>query len=350
MKVISFFNNKGGVGKTTLTANLAAHFSQSLNHRVLVVDLDPQCNATTLILGTNKVVGIYWNGDSETRTGPTIRSVTAPLEAGDPEPAKTSVVWGSDSNRFSTSMIPGHPRLSFVEDILSQAWSAAIGGDLGGLRKTNWLHLYLSEFESQYDYVFLDLGPSLGALNRTALLASDFFVTPMGADIFSMLGLRNIADWLANWASAYIRGVEICKDRFTSYSDYRISPTATVSSGYAGYTVQAYIATQKGRPTKAYEQIIRDFPTSVEQNLGRYFARNVDVQSARLGEIPHMFSLVPLAQSASSPIRNLRSSDGLRGSHYSQAESYSRIIDMVAHNLEKNVQPVQAAEDGEARS
>jgi cellulose biosynthesis protein BcsQ len=53
MKVLSFLNNKGEVGKTTLTCNLAAHLAK-MNHRIIVIDADPQCNAAILTLGEDR--------------------------------------------------------------------------------------------------------------------------------------------------------------------------------------------------------------------------------------------------------------------------------------------------------
>ncbi len=60
MEILSFFNNKGGVGKTTLTGNIAAYLSIEMNKRILIVDADPQCNITQFVLGDEKTINLYW--------------------------------------------------------------------------------------------------------------------------------------------------------------------------------------------------------------------------------------------------------------------------------------------------
>lgn len=342
MKVVSFFNNKGGVGKTTLTCNLAAHFSRK-NQRVLVVDVDPQCNATILTLGEDRAAPLYWNDTpNEERDRTTnLWSILEPIELGEPTINTAVHPIGRATNRFGFDLIPGHPRVSTIEDRLSQAWRDTQGGDVGGLRKTNWVFTLARQLSENYDLIILDLGPSLGSLNRTALLGSDYFVTPMGADVFSILGLRNISSWLREWTAAYLRGLGTCE---------QISPGATarfnlathlpILNGFAGYTVQAYIAKfRQGekRPTKAFERITSSFSAEVLANLEDFFTPGLSIEAALLGEIPNMYSLIPLAQTASAPIIDLKSSDGLVGSHYNQAARYVEILNDVTNALARNL-------------
>jgi len=60
MKSLAMFNNKGGVGKTTLTCNLASYIALEFNKRILVVDCDPQCNSTQLIMGVEEAPSCTW--------------------------------------------------------------------------------------------------------------------------------------------------------------------------------------------------------------------------------------------------------------------------------------------------
>jgi cellulose biosynthesis protein BcsQ len=78
---IAMFNNKGGVGKTTLTCNLAAFFATSMRQRVLVVDCDPQCNSTQLIMGQEFTTQLYWENIQESII--TIKNILQPIEDGD---------------------------------------------------------------------------------------------------------------------------------------------------------------------------------------------------------------------------------------------------------------------------
>ena len=135
---ISLFNNKGGVGKTTLTCNIAAHFAFELRKRVLLVDCDPQCNTTQLVLNEEITQKLYKARDNRSKTG-TILDVVRPLQLGDSAiDANVSPILAS-SHRFGADLLAGHPRLSIVEDILSGAWAEAGAGTIGGIRKSNWV-------------------------------------------------------------------------------------------------------------------------------------------------------------------------------------------------------------------
>jgi len=342
MKVLSFFNNKGGVGKTTLTCNLAAHLARS-NYRIIVIDADPQCNATILTLGEDRAAPLYWEDEqcSERQQITNLWSLLEPIEYGEPVVSGEIKPILKSTNRFGYDLIPGHPRVSIIEDRLSQAWRDSLSGDVGGLRKTNWVVTLRNAIANSYDLMVLDLGPSLGSLNRSALLGSDYFMTPMGADIFSILGLRNISTWMREWTLSYLRGIEICMQTSPGATErFGLATQLPIVHGFVGYTVQAYIAKFKQgekRPTKAFERVTSSFQGEVAQYLSEFFADGVRIDNTLLGEVPNMFSLIPLAQTASSPIIDLRSSDGLVGSHYNQAERYVEILDGVASSLAANI-------------
>lgn len=342
MKVISFFNNKGGVGKTTLTCNLASIFANEFNSRVLVIDCDPQCNATMLILGEEITVPLYWEPYSAAHdTQNTILDVLKNIEEGEASINTDINIFPASENKFNVDLLPGHPRLSIIEDQLSKSWSDLGSGDLGGLRRTNWCSQLCESLDTKYDIIFLDLGPSLGSLNRTCLLASDYFVTPMGADIFSIIGLKNIGEWLGKWIEYYKRGVENCEtDNKGSIEKFHLKQDISILYGFAGYTVQAYITKIIGgerRPTKAFDDIISTFPKEIKKNIGSYRVPQLTDDKLPLGEVPNMYSLVPLAQTVAAPIAYLKYSDGLKGTHYSQAQKYKEILIEVANSLRNNI-------------
>ncbi|UCI20183.1 AAA family ATPase [Mesorhizobium sp. B2-1-8] len=338
MKVISFFNNKGGVGKTTLTGNICAYLAIEMKKRILVVDADPQCNVTQFILGDEKTINMYWP-ESEPkynlRTN-TILDVVQPILDGDASVNPSVKFLSSKTNRFGVSLLPGHPRFSLLEDALSAAWTELPSGKPGGFRISNWLRTFLKKCESDFDFVFVDVSPSLGALNRSILLSCNHFISPLGADAFSILGLRNIASWMAGWIKYYEVGLEQ-SERLNpgSLERYEVPKEIPVRNGYVGYTLQQYIAKAKEgvrRPTKAYERILEDLPDEVRKYMID-FSPEKDLTKLHLGDVPNLYSLIPLAQSSNAPIIALRSKDGLVGSQFLQASEYTDIISRLAKKI-----------------
>lgn len=335
MKSLAFFNNKGGVGKTTLTCNIAYTFAEKFDKKVLVIDCDPQCNTSILVLGEEVAYNIYSDEESNTDT---VLTVLQPLEYGDSSPNVDINPIKPTNHRFKFDLLPGHPRVSILEEKLSQSWRDAAGGEIEGLRRTNWAKILCNKLSDKYDLIFFDLGPSLGSLNRSCLIASDHFVSPMGADIFSSIGLKNIGEWLDIWLNDYDISVKNCDNKYPgSINKFKLVRAPSIKKGFVGYTIQAYIAKYTGgerRPTKAFESVIKEFPSAVKKNLGKFTKSGT---KTNLGEIPNMFSLIPLAQAVNAPIGELAASDGLVGSHYNQAKRYQEILTSASKSLAKNI-------------
>ncbi len=332
MKSLAFFNNKGGVGKTTLACNMASHIAKDLERKVLFVDLDPQCNATQLLLREEQWQKLYANRrESQRRTVlKVLRYIRAGDSAVDPE---LEIV---RSIRFGFDVLPGHPSLSMVEDRLSSSWVDFQAGDLGGARRSVWASALVAT--ANYDLVIFDVGPSLGALNRSVLLGSDTFVTPMAADLFSLYALDNISDWIATWSRNYTRGFESLLERKEfDPLEYGLTPEPRVNHAFAGYTVQQYVTKAMGggyRSVNAYDRYKRQIP---ERAQALSALRCATAHEPNLGVVPNMFSMVPLAQAAHAPIRDLTTKDGLRGAQVSQQERYSEQLEEIADRLVTNI-------------
>lgn len=346
MITIAMFNNKGGVGKTTLTCNVASLFARHYHQRVLIVDCDPQCNATQLVMGEEYATELYWNSSPPSDVT-TIRTLLQPIEDGDSDINSAITPIRSSQNRFGVDLLPGHPGFSIIEDRLGAAWHDLLGGDLGGIRKTNWNTAFCRVIADRYDLVFYDLGPSLGSINRSALIGCSHFLTPMGADIFSILGLKNIASWIRKWLDLYSNSVALCEHRTPGRLDeYAVKLALDISHGYVGYTMQQYITKSKQgvrRPTRAYESIINGVPDVIQDSLGSLFANGITSTAAKLGDIPHLYSLIPLAQAVAAPILQLESSDGLVGAQYQQRDEYEKIIHSICRSIASNLQLVVAS-------
>jgi cellulose biosynthesis protein BcsQ len=326
MRVVSFFNNKGGVGKTTLLCNAAAFLAQKRGFKTLVVDADPQCNATTYMFPDDQIDRIY-----SKRSG-TINDIIKPMKRHAAlDRAKVPII---RSDNFGVDVVAGDPHLSLSEDFLAKDWFDGITGLERGLQTTLFLRDFVLGLPT-YDYVLFDLGPSLGAINRTVLMASDGFVLPMSSDIFSLRAIENINSSLLEWKSEIedgIRRFEVKeKEKFTVHGQ-----PWTFELKFLGYVKQQYRAkTVQGQrqPVKAYENIIKKIPAAIDKSLIKGFNGDQTDSRYELGEIPYLQSIVPLSQSAAKPIFGLKAEDGVVGAHFAKVKDFESLIGVVAEQL-----------------
>ena len=200
MKTIAFFNNKGGVGKTTLVYHVA-HMLVDQGLRVLLLDLDPQSNLTAMCVSEERLEEL-WPGTLEHPQ--TILGCIRPILRGLGDIQEPHV----ETLRDGLAIVPGDLGLSSFEDRLSVAWPLA-----------------------------------LGAINRAALLAVDFVVTPLAPDLFSMQGLRNLGPTLREWRRSW-------QERLHKRPD----PSLALPAGHMrplGYVLMQAVM-RLSRPVKAY--------------------------------------------------------------------------------------------------
>jgi cellulose biosynthesis protein BcsQ len=320
MKSIAVFNNKGGVGKTTFLCNLAASLSHHSKLKVLVVDADPQCNATQYMFDEVALDEIY-EGD-----GFTILDVVKPLAQGK---GFVKNLRFRRSQTFGVDVLPGDPGMSIEEDRLATDWVQATGGDIRGLRTTFLFSQLLSQCQ-KYDYVFFDMGPSLGSINRAVLVAVDGFVSPMSTDIFSVRAIDNISLSLSSWRKKLERALDEIADEVAELEIE--NPHWHLQ--FIGYLTQQYTAkVVRGvkQPVRAFDKIAKKIPVRIEKQLIANFTNQQTAQSGfSLGSIPTLNSLVPLAQSAHTPIFALKGTDGVVGAHFSKVKEYDENIRSIA--------------------
>ncbi len=330
MVSIAVFNNKGGVGKTTLLCNLAAYLKKHKQKRVLVVDADPQCSATIYLFSPSVLDSFYEKMDA-----PSVYRVIQHLRKAKGGYLKHDDVPIQHDSRFGIDVLIGDTRLALAEDFLSKDWSEATNGEARGLLTTFVFRGLLEEFKSDYDYVFFDMGPSLGAINRTVLLACDFFIMPMSSDIFCLRAIDNIALSLKNWTEGLEGGLEKYKE--TESEDYEIGYS---SIEFLGYITQQYVArTHDGvkRPVKAYDKIIEKFGREISGKLSDFFP--TDRQSdLKLGEIPSSHSLVAFSQVSNKPIFELSTSDNVFGAHLLKVKEFGGIMDSISSKIVANTE------------
>ncbi len=333
MKSIAFFNNKGGVGKTTLVTNLAAYLALEEGKKVMIVDADPQCNATQVMFSDAFIDKKY-----ATKASFSIYKIVQPLAAGKGYSAE---ITPDHSKRFGIDVIAGDPRLALSEDVLARDWSTAISGDTRGLRTTLLFSELLSRLQ-EYDYVLFDVSPSIGAINRAVLLACDFFVSPMSVDIFSLRAIENISISLENWSKLLQRGLEDNPDPddipIDSY-DWRLR--------FAGYVTQQYVAKRDAqgnvRAVGAYEKIASRMPQLIDEHFVRRSENSLPIERYALGSVPTLNSIIPMAQNARAPVFAIGAKDGVVGSHFLKVRELKETFGSISKKLQYNLNTIKVA-------
>ena len=145
---------------------------------------------------------------------------------------------------------------------------------------------------------------------------------------------------MASWIEYYKVGLEQ-SERLNAgaLKKFDIPRDITIETGFIGYTLRQYIAKAKGgirRPTSAYERILSDVPIEINDYLSKFSALKIH-DSLHLGDVPNLYSLIPLAQSANAPIIALKARDGLVGSQFNQSATYRNIIMNLAQEINSRV-------------
>lgn len=300
--VLTFFNNKGGVGKTSLVYHLSWMFAEQ-GFRVLAVDLDPQANLTSAFLDEDRLAALW--DDSGTTT--IFRSVKPLLDVGDFAPVDYQTI----DPRLA--LIPGDLSLSGFEDELSSTWTGALS-DKNKTRPFRiltafWRSAQKSAASFGANLIVFDVGPNLGAINRAAMLASNHVIVPLGADLFSLQGLRNLGPTLREWRAGWTRR----RDDWAR-PDFALPPGDMQPVGY--------IAMRHGvrltRPVKAYTRWLDQIPAEFRRSVLAQDAANapaIEQDPLCLAMLKSYNSLMPLAQEARKPIFFLKSAEGAIGSH-----------------------------------
>lgn len=217
MKLLTVFNNKGGVGKTTLLYHLACSLAE-LGKRVLLIDLDSQCNLTLYGIDIEKLHDIWKSEDiffdegyeygrktmfsenfSEFIKKPhTIHFMLKPTEDGTGDIEEMSEPINLAKN---LDLIPGRLTLYLYENKIASRWNDVYAGDALAIRTITRIRQIANQYAEKkgYDYVLLDTSPSLGALNKTIIMNADGFIIPALPDMFSLYGIRNIGKSLRVW-------------------------------------------------------------------------------------------------------------------------------------------------------
>jgi cellulose biosynthesis protein BcsQ len=302
--VIAFFNNKGGVGKTSLVYHTAWMLAE-LGYRVVAADLDPQGNLSAAWLDEDRLEELW----PENQREPTIYGAVEPLKRGIGDIIDPLLeVVGSN-----LALIPGDMSLSEFEDDLSQVWPKCLDRDERAFRVISafWRVMQRGAVEFAADVVLMDLGPNLGAINRAALIAADFVVIPLGPDLFSIQGLRNLGPRLRTWRREWSERRPRNPALDLLLPEGRMYPI--------GYVVMQH-SERSNRPVKSYQKWIARIPATYRKHvmeLPEESTVSVRDDANCLAVLKHYRSLMPMAQESRKPIFHLRPADGALGAHSS---------------------------------
>ncbi len=299
MQTLTFFNHKGGVGKTTLTVNVAdALVDQGV--RVLMIDADPQCNLTSFYLEEAELDRLL--GESDDVGGGTIWSAIKPVVEG------KGAIKPVDAYKVRDGLFfcPGDVLLADYEEELPAAWTGSFARKERDYDVMCALSRAVREMGERYevDVVMYDIGPNVGPLNRAVLLDSDYFITPVAADLFSLRALstvgRALGRWIADWQT--VRGLA---------TPERCQTLLHGSPVYLGYVTSAYKVSSGRSSTRPHEfwegRIAPRVKTRVVDVLGAISTALVPFASHnKLSAIKNFQSLAPQAQEYGLAIGKLR--------------------------------------------
>ncbi len=283
-RIIAFANQKGGVGKTTTAVNLAACLAE-LGQKMLLVDLDPQANATSA-LGIEKQTG---------------RSAYQPLVG---------------NGTLQAQIMPtAIKNLDLIPSELDLA-----GAEIDIARSDRYLHCFQETLgpllaQANYDYVFIDAPPSLGILTCNALTAAQALIIPVQCEYLALEGLSMITRLMeqlhASGANPSLRLEGIVMTMFDSRTNLAAQVLAEVKQHFAAQVYQTYIprnvrlseAPSHGLPIILYDP--RSAGALAYRALSREFLSRQQPQAVRPdlseGHAPEQLSALELAPAQDTP-------------------------------------------------
>ncbi len=301
MTTVAFFNNKGGVGTTSLVYHLAWMYAD-LGLSVVAADLDPQSDLSSMFFDDERL-GVLWADGSHDAT---TYGALQPLLEGTGDVRAPHV----EDIGPGLALVVGDLALSVAEDDLSIQWPAALSPSPRPMRMLSAFARVLQDASDQReaDLVLIDVGPNLGALNRASLIAAEWVVVPLASDLFSLQGLRNLGPTLRDWRDGWAE-----RRQGNPVADL-VWPSGSMRP--AGYVVMQR-AVRLDRPVKAYSRWMDRIPGVYREAVlgGDGGASTVSDDPNCLAKLKHYRSLMPMAQEARKPMFFLRPADGAIGGH-----------------------------------
>ena len=298
-KIINLFNHKGGVSKTLTTFNLAWMLSAHKNKKVLLVDCDPQCNLSGLLLGDD--FEDYYTNDSTKELN--IMDSTKSAFDGKPEAIK-AIDCFQPSKNGNLHLIPGHMDLSAYEPSLSLAMNSNNAfSTLQNLPGAFYQLIKLCCEKYEIDYVFIDVNPGLSAINQIVFVVSDIFIVPTNPDPFSLMALKTLTKVLPRWK----KWAELSRELFAE-SSY---PLPCSEMKFLGEICQRFNR-RMSKPTPTFQKTIDEIINYIQGDFITTLKKNGmthEHDNYHLADIPDFGAMLQTANEKGIPVFELEDKD-----------------------------------------
>ena len=331
MKSIAVFNNKGGVGKTTLTYHLGYALAE-LGYKTLLVDLDPQSNLTLFGLTPEGLHDIWQVEDAFIDDFVQARDQKSPCQFEDIAGDARSIHFllkptedGTDAPKshpkplklhHNLGMIPGRLSIHTYEDTIASRWNAVYRGEPLAIRTITQIRSFCEVYAEKYDYdyVVIDTSPSLGILNKVIISTVDGFLIPCMPDMFSLYGIQNIGKSLEGWKRDFNTIFSLLSDAKLSYF-----PKNFVSFlGFTIFNARRYTRRSDWNLSQAHQHYAEQIPATIREYIDAVHRKHLT--EAQLEEpvggtaVMHSYSTRPnMAQKYRTPMWKVPSCENLEG-------------------------------------
>jgi cellulose biosynthesis protein BcsQ len=261
-KKVVFTNNKGGVGKTTLSFHVGVELSKK-GYKVALIDLDPQCNLTLQTLGHKYYENTLFTADENT-----VFDVLRPKIEGSGDVKLDVKLTHVRDNLY---ILPGSIDLSLYENLLLSGYNDAAAGNLRGYSDTSAIDRYINNVgaSEKIDVFIIDTSPSLGVLNRVIFLGAEYFVVPVTPDSYSLQGINNLGKVFDGWKKQW-------KNTAKAAAVSGGTPSNQVLQGdalFIGYIINSFNVYAE-RALRRQEDWLAKIPAEVKTSLSEKHGRN----------------------------------------------------------------------------
>lgn len=285
-KKLVFTNNKGGVGKTTLSFHMGVELSRK-GFKVALIDLDPQCNLTLQTLGHNFYQNTLFSSDQKT-----IFDVLRPKIEGSGDIDHTIKLTKVRDNLY---ILPGDIKLSLFENLLLTGYNEAAAGNLRGYSDTSAIDRFLNEVGAteKIDIFIIDTSPSLGVLNRVIFLGAEYFIVPMTPDSYSVQGINNLGQVFEEWKKHWKNTAKAVVVSGTTPSNQVLQGDAL----FIGYIINSFNV-YANRTLRRQNDWLVKIPNEVKKSLSEKHCRNGLVEKSwkkPIGELQDIGQLTAIS-------------------------------------------------------